>query len=57
MALSRDIPGSLRWIVNPIVSHMSIDSLKTTLRQTRDAVDTQQVAEERRPTAGRKGLN
>jgi hypothetical protein len=38
MALTRDVPASLRWLVNPIVHHLSIDSLTTTLRQTRDAV-------------------
>ena len=38
MALTRDIPASLAWVVNPIVNHLSINSLTTTLRQTRDAV-------------------
>ena len=38
IALTRDIPGSLRWLVSPVVNHLSIDSLTTTLRQTRDAV-------------------
>jgi hypothetical protein len=37
-ALTRDVPVSLRWMVNPVVNHLSIDSLTTTLRQTRDAV-------------------
>lgn len=57
IALSRDIPGLLRWIVNPVVSHLSINSLATTLRQTREAVYTQQVAEERLSATGLKGLN
>ncbi|MBS1858787.1 MAG: hypothetical protein JST11_25675 [Acidobacteria bacterium] len=39
IALTRDIPPSLRWMVNPVVRHLSIDSLTTTLRQTRDAVN------------------
>jgi hypothetical protein len=38
IALTRDIPLSLRWMVNPVVNHLSIDSLVTSLRQTRDAV-------------------
>ncbi len=38
IALTRDIPASLRWLVNPVVHHLSINSLTTTLRQTRDAV-------------------
>lgn len=38
IALTRDIPGSLRWLVGPVVNHLSVNSLTTTLRQTRDAV-------------------
>jgi hypothetical protein len=38
IALTRDIPGSLSWLVTPTVNHLSINSLTTTLRQTRDAV-------------------
>jgi hypothetical protein len=38
MALTRDIPGSLAWMVKPVVNHLSINSLTTTLRQTRDVV-------------------
>lgn len=38
IALTRDIPGSLRWLVSPVVNRLSINSLTTTLRQTRDAV-------------------
>ncbi len=40
IALTRDIPLSLRWLVSPIVNHLSIDSLETSLRQTRDAVES-----------------
>ena len=40
IALTRDIPPSLRWMVNPVVNHLSINSLVTSLRQTRDAVDS-----------------
>lgn len=38
IALTRDIPASLAWMVNPVVNRLSINSLTTTLRQTRDAV-------------------
>ena len=38
IALTRDIPASLRWLVNPLVNHLSVNSLTTTLGQTRDAV-------------------
>jgi hypothetical protein len=38
MALTRNIPASVAWIVNPVVNHLSITSLTVTLRQTRDAV-------------------
>jgi hypothetical protein len=40
IALTRDIPGSLRWLVSPIVNHLSINSLTTTLQQTRHAVQS-----------------
>jgi hypothetical protein len=39
IALTRDIPSSFRWLVAPIVKHLSENSLATMLRQTRDAVD------------------
>jgi hypothetical protein len=38
IALTRNIPASVRWFVNPVVNHLSINSLTTTLQQTRDAV-------------------
>jgi len=37
-ALTRDVPGSVAWMVKPVVNHLSINSLTTTLHQTRDAV-------------------
>lgn len=40
IALSRDIPISLRWMVNPIVRRISRSSLTTSLSQTRDAVQS-----------------
>ena len=38
IALSRDIPVSFRWIVEPIVRRISRSSLTTSLRQTEGAV-------------------
>jgi len=43
MALSRDIPASFRAFVKPLVNRLSINSLSTTLRQTRDAVKSSSV--------------
>lgn len=40
VALSRDIPGALRWIVEPIVRRVSGSSMTTSLRQTQSAVQT-----------------
>jgi hypothetical protein len=39
IALTRDVPASVRWLVNPVINHLSINSLTTTLQQTRDAVN------------------
>jgi hypothetical protein len=39
IALTRDIPVSLRWMVKPVVNHLSTASLATSLRQTRDAAN------------------
>jgi hypothetical protein len=38
IALSRGIPVSLRWLIEPIVNSLSRNSLMTSLRQTEDAV-------------------
>jgi hypothetical protein len=38
IALSRDIPVGLGWVVNPIVRHLSRSSLLTSLEKTRAAV-------------------
>jgi len=43
IALSRDIPPSVRWVAVPVVNHLSIASLKTTLHQTRQAVQVQEM--------------
>src|SRR5579872_735043 len=40
MVLSRDIPGTLRWFVDPIVRRVSKESLHLSLQQTRDAVQS-----------------
>ena len=37
IALTRDIPASLAWMVTPAVHHLSVNSLTSTLVQTRDA--------------------
>lgn len=39
IALTRDIPAAFRWVVKPVVNRLSIDSLTTSLRETRDAVE------------------
>ncbi len=38
VALSRDIPSALRWLIDPIVRRISRSSLMTSLQQTEDAV-------------------
>jgi hypothetical protein len=38
IALSRDVPASLRWLVDPIIRRVARASLNTTLEETRDAV-------------------
>jgi hypothetical protein len=38
IGLSRDIPASLRWLVEPIVRRISRGSLSTSLQQTENAV-------------------
>ena len=57
IVLSRGIPSSVRWLVNPVVNHPAVASMSSTLRQTREAVDTQQVARERLTASEHKGLN
>lgn len=55
--LSRGIPSSVRWLVNPVVNHLAVASMSGSLRQTTEAVDTQQVARERLTASEHKGLN
>jgi len=38
IVLSREVPASVAWFVNPIVSRISRNTLATTLAQTREAV-------------------
>jgi hypothetical protein len=40
MALSRDIPAGLRWMVDPIVRRVAKGAMTTSLRQTEDAVSS-----------------
>lgn len=39
LALSRDVPAGLSWIVDPIIRRVSRGSMQTSLTQTRAAVD------------------
>jgi hypothetical protein len=45
MALTRDIPAALRWMISPMVKRMSINSMDGTLQKTRAAVRTLQAGE------------
>ncbi len=47
IALSRDIPFSLRWMIDPVVRRVSRSSLLTSLKQTGDAVREQSVVAHR----------
>jgi len=49
IALSRDIPISVRWIVEPIVRRISRNSLETCLRQTEAAVHSRATLAECAP--------
>lgn len=40
LVLSRDVPAALRWMVDPIVRRVSRESIQLSLRQTRDAVQS-----------------
>ena len=44
IALSRDIPAVLRWVVDPIVRRVSRASLATSLQQTEAAVRSRSTA-------------
>jgi hypothetical protein len=38
MGLSREVPASLHWVIDPIIRRIAKSSLMTSMRQTRDAV-------------------
>lgn len=44
IALSRDVPLALRWVVNPIVRRVSRNSLLVSLQQTKEAVRSTEAA-------------
>jgi hypothetical protein len=52
IGLSRDIPASLRWAVEPIVRRVSRRSLSTSLRQTENAVRIRAVLANRKTGNG-----
>ncbi len=58
MALSRDIPVAVRWLVAPIVRNISKSSLLTSLRQMEDAVrSTAAAVTTKQSTIARNGNN
>jgi len=57
IALTRDVPSSMRLLVDPLVSHLSVSSLTTTLPQAGEAVDRHEVAQERLAARKHQGLN
>jgi hypothetical protein len=57
IALSRDVPSSMRWLVDPVVNHLSVSSLTTTLRQTREAIGSLQAVQQRKVASEHRGLN
>jgi hypothetical protein len=57
IALSRDIPATLRLIVDPIVRRVSRSSLETSLQQTADAVRTSATTTGRASEGPRRDRN
>jgi hypothetical protein len=55
IALTRDIPVSVSWLLNPAVHRLSMSSLTVTLRQTRQAVDMRPVTGDWIAMSDRKG--
>ena len=47
LALTRDIPASLHWLINPVVTRLSRSSVYTTLSQTRQAIGFKSAGNER----------
>ena len=56
IALSREIPASLRWVATPIVCHVSKNSLSTSLQQLTDAVNAR-IAASAQVQSGRNGAH
>jgi hypothetical protein len=53
IGLSRDIPASVRWLVDPIVRRVSRSSLSTSLLQTENAVrDRAELAKSKAASGG-----
>jgi hypothetical protein len=52
IGLSRDIPASLRWLVEPIARRVSRGSLSTSLRQTESAVRLHAEVAHGKPASG-----
>jgi hypothetical protein len=52
MALSRDIPPALRWLVDPFVRQASAGAMAASLRQTRDAVMNDRAGSAGKPPPG-----
>jgi hypothetical protein len=51
IALSRDIPVAVRWIVNPIVRRVSRNSMFLSLQQTEEAVHSTEAASRKAKTS------
>jgi hypothetical protein len=52
IALTREIPASVRWLASPVVNRLSIDSMTMTLRETRQAVTALAAGPERVAKSG-----
>jgi hypothetical protein len=55
LALTRDIPGSVDWLVGPVIKRLSRNSVVTTLSQTRQAVASSKYSAMNRAAAGGSG--
>jgi hypothetical protein len=51
IALSRNVPFELQWLVRPILQHLPRNSMEATLQKTRDAVAAISVAKASQPVA------
>ena len=56
VALSRDVPSALRWVVNPIVRRVSRNSMLVSLQQMEEAVNSTEAAN-RKATASTVAAN